>query len=250
MNDEIVIVGMIVLLLVFAARNKKTTVYRKKKIVCIGDSGTYHTNIYICPPEKQWVSLLAAAGVYDVVNSGISGNTADQMIARFQTDVIAHSPDYCIIECGGNDPMNWDTGTMGRIEQMVALCRANSIIPLIMNCSPQFMSAQWCNNWAGITPDAAWLAAHPGHTDYNHIWEDAPYLPATRAAEQAYCTAQGIKYIDLYTPMVLNGTNNTAYYAPWRDAASTISDYVHMNEAGNILIYQKVIAAINNVIGG
>ena len=217
---------------------------RKKKVVCIGDSGTYHTNAVLCPVEDQWVSLLAANGTYQVVNSGISGNTSTQMITRFPTDVIAHNPDYCIIECGGNDPMNWDTGTFDRELQMVALCQSNSIIPLILCCSPQFGSAQWCNNWSGVTPDAAWLAAHPGHSDYNHIWEDSPYLPATRAAEQAYCTANGLKYIDVYTPMILNGTNNTTYYAPWRDPAHTISDGVHLNAAGNEVVYNAVVAKL------
>ena len=236
---------VLVVILGFILGNKKNTkVVRKKKVVCIGDSLTYHTNTYICATASLWVNLLAAAGVYSVVNSGISGNTSAQMLARFQTDVIAHAPDYCIIECGGNDPMNWDTGTMTNIESMVTLCRNNNVIPLVMPCNPQFMSAQWANNWAGITPDAAWLAAHPGHSDYNHVWEDAAYLPATRAAEQAYCAAQGIKYIDIYTPMVSGGTNNTAYYAPWRDAASTVTDYVHPNAAGNELIYNAVVAKL------
>ena len=244
MNDTIIIVVVIAVLLYFAASPKKTTVYRKKKVVCIGDSLTYHTNTYICATASLWVNLLAAAGAYDVVNSGISGNTSAQMLARFNTDVIAHAPDYCIIECGGNDPMNWDTGTMGRIESMVTLCRANHITPLIMCCNPQFMSAQWANNWAGITPDAAWLAAHPGHTDYNHAWEDSAYLPATRTAQQAYCAAEGIKYIDIYTPMLSGGTNNTAYYAPWRDAANSVTDYVHPNAAGNTVIYNAVVAKL------
>lgn len=246
---DYLVMAVMLVLLYFATRNKKTKIYRKKKVVCIGDSLTYHTNTYICPTASLWVNLMIAAGVYTVVNSGISGNTSAQMLARFNTDVIAHAPDYCIIECGGNDPMNWDTSTMSNIESMIAICQSNNIIPLIMCCNPQFMSAQWANNWAGITPDSAWLAAHPEHTDYNHVWEDAAYLPATRTAEQAYCTANGIKYIDIYTDMVLNGTNNTTYYAPYRDAANSVTDYVHPNAAGNEFIYGKVIAAINELEG-
>lgn len=235
--------------LVLTLLRRKTSKFSPVKIVCIGDSLTYHTNIYICLTNLLWPSLLAARSGHSIVNKGISGNTSTQMLARFQTDVIAESPKYCIIECGGNDPMHWDTGTMNNIEQMVTLCKNNSIIPLIMCCNPQFMSAQWANNWAGITPDSAWLAAHPGKTDYNHVWEDAAYLPATRAAEQAYCAANGIKYIDIYTDMVSSGTNNTTYYAPYRDAANSVTDYVHPNAAGNELIYSKVIAAINELEG-
>ena len=85
--------------------------FRAQTIVCIGDSLTYHTNIYICPTEQLWPALLTKYTRHTVINSGISGNTSAQMLARFNTDVIAHAPDMCIIECGGNDPMNWDTGT-------------------------------------------------------------------------------------------------------------------------------------------
>ena len=232
---------------IILGQKKNTKIFRPLKIVCIGDSLTYHTNTYICQTNLLWPALLQARTGHTIINKGISGNTSAEMLARFTTDVIANSPDYCIIECGGNDPMNWDTGTMGRIEQMADLCRANSIIPLIMCCNPQFMSAQWANNWAGITPGSAWLAAHPGKTDFNKVWEDTAYLPATRAAEQAYCAAQGIKYIDIYTPMLSGGTNNTAYYAPWRDAANSVTDFVHPNAAGNELIYSLVVAKLDEL---
>lgn len=38
-----------------------------------------------------------------VINAGVGGNTYQDLLNRVQTDVIAHSPDVVIVECGLND---------------------------------------------------------------------------------------------------------------------------------------------------
>jgi len=40
---------------------------------------------------------------YNVVNKGVIGSTAADLLARVQTDVIAEQPDVVILECGIND---------------------------------------------------------------------------------------------------------------------------------------------------
>lgn len=40
---------------------------------------------------------------YEVINSGYGSDTTDRCIARFDRDVLAYSPQYCIFQCGTND---------------------------------------------------------------------------------------------------------------------------------------------------
>lgn len=105
------------------------------KVVCIGDSltsgyggsGTSYTSV--------WTDISG----YTIINSGSFGDTSSGMLARFNTDVIANSPDYCIIECGMNDYL---TGIPlatceSNIDSMVALCLANNIEPRFVHYIPR-----------------------------------------------------------------------------------------------------------------
>ena len=74
-----------------------------KKIVFIGDSNTAvrPTNgINQADTYSQKVGV--ARGFGTIVNAGIGGQTAVQMLARFQTDVLAQSPDHVSIDGGIN----------------------------------------------------------------------------------------------------------------------------------------------------
>ena len=72
----------------------------KKKIVCIGDS---LTEGYQIPAGTCWPSLLNKESTYEIINSGICGDTTSGMLARFHEMVIAHKPRYVIIMGGTND---------------------------------------------------------------------------------------------------------------------------------------------------
>ena len=199
----------------------------QKLIVCIGDSLTSHTNAAICPADKLWPALLTAKTGYKVINSGVSGNTSQQMLDRFDKDVIAHKPTHCIIECGGNDAFNWDTGTMDRIRKMIELCRANNITPVIMACTPQHYSAEF----------VAANQANPNFIGKNPNWEAAEYLPATRSAQEEFCRQNGIAFENPVPVMTgPDGKNNLAYYH---------TDKCHANEAGNEMLCQLAASAIN-----
>lgn len=71
-------------------------------LVCLGDS--------ITQADPGYVSLMAAliAAKYPgralrVVNAGIGGHKAPDMLARLHRDVIAHNPDWVTINVGIND---------------------------------------------------------------------------------------------------------------------------------------------------
>lgn len=80
--------------------------------MCLGDSITENAPGY--------VSLMAAlvAAKYSerairVMNAGIGGNKAPDMLARLDSDVLAHCPDWVIINVGINDVWHGLAGSGG-----------------------------------------------------------------------------------------------------------------------------------------
>ena len=79
---------------------------RGAKIVCIGDSwtaGDMRNDIEREPITQQLALELPYA---TVINAGVGGNTIGNMLARFDTDVAPHNPDYVVIETGTNESYN------------------------------------------------------------------------------------------------------------------------------------------------
>lgn len=75
---------------------------QNQTLVCLGDS--------ITESAAGYVFLLAALigakypeRAIKVVNAGIGGNKAPDMLARLDRDVLAHAPDWVIINVGIND---------------------------------------------------------------------------------------------------------------------------------------------------
>ncbi len=91
----------------------------KHKIVCIGDS---LTEGYMISEGSCWPSLLNKEANYEIINSGICGDTTAGMLARFQEMVIAHKPDYVII-LGGTNDIWFDTPDSQIIGNILAMTR-------------------------------------------------------------------------------------------------------------------------------
>jgi len=70
-----------------------------KTIVCLGDSITAGVG---AAPGPAYPDLLAARLGKEVINAGVSGDTAEQGLARVD-DVLADDPWLVIVELGGND---------------------------------------------------------------------------------------------------------------------------------------------------
>ncbi len=184
-----------------------------------------------CIDYQNWTVLLSQTLGIPVVNKGIEGQTSTQLLARFQTDVLSLTPICCIIEEGANDILNGITvaTSISNIGQMVTLCQQNNIIPMIMCSSPGFAWAYWYATYA------------PTVTPVN--WEAPENAPALRAAEQSYCTANNISYIDVYNPLLLTSTSqNPQYY--------TIFDHVHPSIMGYKKIADAVIPHLQAILGG
>ncbi|MFA5204522.1 MAG: SGNH/GDSL hydrolase family protein [Lentisphaeria bacterium] len=98
----------------------QTPLQKPITLVGFGDSITEATN-QLPDPDERWLNLLKKdleaafpAAAFTVVNAGVGGNSAREAMARFDRDVLAHAPDWLLLEFGGNndDP--------GRPERRVA----------------------------------------------------------------------------------------------------------------------------------
>ena len=77
-------------------------------IVGLGDSITAAKAM--ADEEKRWLRVLEAklctafpSIAFKVVNAGAGGNSAREAMARLDRDVLAHSPDFVILQFGGNN---------------------------------------------------------------------------------------------------------------------------------------------------
>jgi len=91
---------LLVLLLLLACRSQVPNLDSPgKTIVCLGDSITAGVG---SGPGEAYPELLAARLGTEVINEGVSGDTAAQGLARVD-QVLADEPWMVIVELGGND---------------------------------------------------------------------------------------------------------------------------------------------------
>ena len=91
---------VLLILLLAACRSKVPNLDSPgKTIVCLGDSITAGVG---SGPGQTYPELLAGKLGVDVINEGVSGDTAAQGLARMD-QVLADDPWLVIVELGGND---------------------------------------------------------------------------------------------------------------------------------------------------
>jgi lysophospholipase L1-like esterase len=146
-----------------------------RKIVCLGDSITWGGYTSPTYPVLLQIRLNTVSSGWKVINEGVNGDTTAQMLARFQTDVVANNPQYVVIMGGANDPSA--ATTESNIDAMCKLAVANGITPIIMMMTPDGPRCIIVNNW-----------------------------------ESSYAAASRYSIIDSYTP--LNDPNNPSHLLP------------------------------------
>jgi acyl-CoA thioesterase-1 len=86
----------------------------KLRIVGLGDSTTAGTPGFLSPleappdgrgnPESQYAYWMKKAHpVWTVLNRGVNGQRSDEILARFENDVLSESPNCVVILAGVND---------------------------------------------------------------------------------------------------------------------------------------------------
>lgn len=72
-----------------------------KIIVCFGNS--YTEGMGALPSEAYPSRLEEALGEFEVINAGVSGETAEEGFSRIEEDVLSKKPDLVIVEFGTNE---------------------------------------------------------------------------------------------------------------------------------------------------
>ena len=134
------------------------TEVNKVTIVCIGDSITSgHPGWWaetgtgdIRSQYEYWLDI-RLKGQFNIINKGYGSDTTDDILARFEKDVLGYNAQYCIIQGGTND-LYWAmaeasgdkayldgkvTQMKNNIEQMVRRCWDNGIVPIVGTLIPR-----------------------------------------------------------------------------------------------------------------
>ena len=80
-------------------------IQKVRRIVTLGDSitqGGEQPGGYVWQ-MRQYLQVLSPGHKIEVINSGISGHKSNDMLARFERDVLRHKPDLVTISVGIND---------------------------------------------------------------------------------------------------------------------------------------------------
>ena len=186
-----------------------------KTIVCLGDSITCNWN------EKTytdyWQELIdQEKHNYQIVNSGINAETAQDGYYRLDRDVLSHNPDLVTIMFGHND-LFWGF-TPERFVEYVAL---------IVN---QLKNHQINNIWL-LTPNKVGFEKYFSH-----------YQPFIKALKNK-AEEKKIKFVDIWNSIPI--TKLDSIYTLNSTWSETGTDYIHPNQKGHKLIAKILNKELN-----
>jgi lysophospholipase L1-like esterase len=180
------------------------------RVVFLGDSIT-----------EAWARDALIAGNAHFVGRGIGGQTAEQMLLRFRTDVIDLKPAVVHIMAGTNDVAQnhgpeSDAAIEGALQSMVQLALTNHIKVLLASIPP--------------TADFPW---RPG-------LDPSPRIRRLNAWIKSYADQVGVGYVD-YWPVLATGDGAMK--------AGLSSDGVHPTPEGYAAMRPQAQSAIDAMLG-
>lgn len=202
---------------------------RVRRMVVMGDSITElggGPGGYLWLLER-WLAESAPLHPIETVNAGVSGHRSTDMLARFEKDVVARSPDLAVISVGTNDVWHafhdWETGLDHPRGDLPA---GVSLDAFTANLDQMISRA----NAAGI--GVVLVSPAVIHEDLGSP-ENVRLADYIRA-QRNLADARGCRFVDLHAPF-------RAVIAAWRQHAGPAAnllttDGVHLNDAGNHLM--------------
>jgi acyl-CoA thioesterase I len=106
------------------------------KIICIGSS---IVNGFPLKRSQCWVSLWRNASGHEIINKGINGSTSEDMLLRFDADVLAHKPQMVFILTGTNDFIFEKCPPATVLQNLLTLtgiAKEHNIIPVLVTSLP------------------------------------------------------------------------------------------------------------------
>jgi lysophospholipase L1-like esterase len=83
---------------------------RRAVVVALGDSWIAGDLASTAEREPMTKQLVKELPLCRVINAGVGGNKVQDLLDRFDTDVVPHKPDYVVINTGTNDAYNPASG--------------------------------------------------------------------------------------------------------------------------------------------
>lgn len=170
-----------------------------KTVVCLGDSITYGGGI------GYDLFLQARLPGWNITNKGVAGNTPQQMINRWDTDVKALNPDYVIILGGANLVSSDVPAVESGLQTLYGLAKRDGITPIACKMTPL------TGDYANVNTVNAWI--------------------------ESYAKTNHIQVIDFYT--ILDDPAN-----PGNMSECYNTDGVHPNNAGRAMMGTSISFAV------
>ncbi|OGV54418.1 MAG: hypothetical protein A2017_03830 [Lentisphaerae bacterium GWF2_44_16] len=214
----------------------------KKKITIVGFGNSITEAKTRMPDEnKRWLKILerklsefCADADFTVINSGIGGNSAREAMARFDRDVLAHSPDYVLLEFGGNNndparperrvPPEEFRGLLKRFRE--GLPAKTKVV--VITFPPVFrdLHSYWKN---------------PLHMEYLQSSLEKMGVEAYIKITKEFAEKSGYPLYDFHRELLeLGKINGREKY--------TQDDGVHLTEDGNMVLAEGVFEKLKNMI--
>lgn len=196
------------------------------KIICLGDSITAGCNYTDNRPDDatdtvSWVGYIRRTLGVEIHNKGIGGQTTSQILARFDSDVLANNPTHCIFMGGINDAYKPDQNvsleqSKANIMEIVARCRANNIVPVIGIFTPTNLCIY-------------------GNSSYNTKCDQI------RTWTLSYCASNNIAIIDFYSQFLENISGSII-------TSLLDTDLLHPNVDGYIIMGRWAVYCLKRIL--
>ncbi|MDR3288422.1 MAG: GDSL-type esterase/lipase family protein, partial [Peptococcaceae bacterium] len=157
------------------------------KIVALGDSITEGFPYSV---RDSWVHYAAGRLEIEILNRGICGNLTEEMLYRFDGDVLAETPTQVILLGGSNDaalrlPL---AAVSENFEAMAALSAEHGVVPIIG--LPILSLDEEIERWLGSYRD--WLREFAAREKFLQIDFYAPFLAVQREGGAAALFADAV----------------------------------------------------------
>lgn len=206
-------------------------------IVGLGDSITEAT-VQMSEADKRWLNVLKRKledafpdHEFNVINSGVGGNSDREKMLRFERDVLAHDPDFVLAEFGGN---NTDPN---RPERRVSLTEARE--------SLEKLKAKLPEKTRIIVITFPPLIEHQ-HSYYGHEFFETnggmeKSLELYREISRDFAARHNLPLVDFAEELKakMNKDGDNVY---------VLTDGVHLTAAGNLELADLVFLKLNDEI--
>lgn len=185
-------------------------------------------------PFPAYIDLIgqALAKGEKTVNAGVGGDTSTKMLARFDKDVLAHSPRVVLVMAGMNDAAYVDPGPAARVEPRVPVAEFTANLAALADRIRKAGAQAILITSSPMT--RAYVYQNMPFYQENDMNDGlAPYVDATRrvARESGVCLA------DIFGD-----------WTPNREHRAWIPDGIHPNAEGHRRIAAKVMESCGKVL--